>query len=78
MKMVKPAEGFRSVWRRLSARGVVDAIDGAEYNRVWRQWLEANAPAEMEEYIRADKQRQLEIAAELARLAKEDRPNASA
>jgi hypothetical protein len=75
---MKPAEGFRSVWRRLSARGVVDAMDGAEYNRVWRQWLEANAPAEMEEYICADVKRQAEIAEELARLEKEDRPNASA
>jgi hypothetical protein len=75
---MKPAEGFRSLWRRLARAGQVDEIDGAEYNRVWRQWLEANAPSEMEAYIRADQQLQLEIAAELARLAKEDRPNASA
>lgn len=75
---MKPAEGFRSVWRRLARAGQVDEIDGAEYNRVWRQWLEANAPAEMEAYIIEDGKRQAEIAAELARLANEDRPNASA
>ena len=67
---MKAPEGFRSTWRRLSARGIVDAIDGAEYNRVWRQWLEANAPAEMEQYILGDQQRQLEIAEELARLSR--------
>ena len=68
---MKPAASFRSTWRRLAANGIVDHIDGAEYNRVWRQWIEANAPAEMEQYILADQERQREIAEVLSRLSRE-------
>jgi len=36
---------FRGVWNTLAEAGRVDAAGGAEYRRLYRQWIQAGSPS---------------------------------
>lgn len=43
---------FRSTWKLLAEQGHCDALEGAEYNRVVREYHDAGYPDDMEEFIK--------------------------
>jgi hypothetical protein len=43
---------FLENWERLSREGVCDASHGAEFNRVFLEYLKANKPSPVGEFIR--------------------------
>jgi hypothetical protein len=44
---------FRETYQRMSERGLCDSVDGAEYNRVRSEWVEAGRPSGIRYFILA-------------------------
>lgn len=42
---------FREQWERLAQEGKCDAVDGAEYQRVLKQWWRLCGPCATEQFI---------------------------
>jgi hypothetical protein len=43
---------FLSTWQRLEQLGVCDSQGGAEFERVYREWVDAGWPSAVEAFIR--------------------------
>lgn len=43
---------FNAAWNVLSGMGWCDALGGAEWRRIFLQWLKAGAPESVNRYIR--------------------------
>ena len=46
-------DAFDRTYQRLSELGACDAVFGREHARVWREWVDAGRPADIEAFIRA-------------------------
>jgi hypothetical protein len=42
---------FRIAWQRLAAQAIVDGFGGAQYRRVFGDWLDAQRPANVKDFI---------------------------
>ncbi len=43
---------FWDAYARLEAEGACDSPGGMEYQRVYREWLDANCPGDVDTFIR--------------------------
>lgn len=51
-EIVEADAHFRAMWRSIARCGGCDSIDGMEYERVHRQWVNDGRPGPVSNYIR--------------------------